>query len=80
MSEPKAEKYPVTEKDIVFAEQLRKEGFEYSARYVETFGKVLWNPAFCRGVTPQVEQFYKKCVDEGHPYDWYFEFPEDALT
>ena len=37
------------------------------------------NPAFINGMTQKSENFYKKLVEAGHPYDYYFEFPENSI-
>ncbi len=63
-------------KDV--AENLRKRGFPNAAKYVEMFGIENLCPSF-RKVDEKAEKFYKNCVEEGHPWDWYFEFPEDAV-
>lgn len=68
----------MTEIDKIVIETLKKRGFEYTAKYVEMFGRENMNPSYwfpCK----QSEKFYKKCVEEGHPWDWYFEFPEDSI-
>lgn len=56
---------------------LRKEGFAYSAKYLETFGLRAWYPGFVEGVNISVEKFHQKCVEEGHPYNWYPRFSVD---
>ena len=43
------------------------------------FGMEAWNQAFHQGANKETEAFYKNCVEEGHPYDWYFEFPEGTV-
>ena len=68
-----------TELDKMVASLHRKRGFEYTARYVEMFGVDAWCPSFIRGANKETESFYKKCVEEGHPYDWYFEFPDQVI-
>jgi len=70
-----------SEKSMVktIAGQLRKKGFPHTADYVEMFGLGSMNPSFTKGPTKESEAFYAKCVEEGHPWDWYFEFPEDAI-
>ena len=75
MSDSKSE---TTAVDKLIAEECRKKGFEYTARYIEMFGMEAWNPSFISGANKRTEEFYKQCVEEGHPYDWYFEFPEDV--
>lgn len=74
-----AEKKKVSAADKMIADDFREQGFEYTARYVEMFGMEAWNPAFIKGASKETEAFYKDCVEEGHPYDWYFEFPEGAV-
>lgn len=61
------------------ASSLKEEGFEYTAKYVEMFGYDNMNPAFVQGANSQTEKFYKRCVEEGHPWDWYFDFPEGVV-
>lgn len=65
--------------DKLIAESIRNNGFPITATYIEMFGMKAWNPAFTKGPSKQTEEFYKNCVEEGHPYDWYFEFPEGAI-
>ncbi len=64
---------------IKFAtERLRNRGFKYMAKYIEMFGYESLNPSYTKPCE-SAEKFYKDCVEEGHPYDWYFEFPDDAI-
>ena len=68
-----------TSMDAKIAANLRDKGFPFTAEYVERFGAEGMNPAYSRGPSKGSEEFYKKCVTEGHPWDWYFEFPDDAV-
>ena len=79
MAKSETPKRKLTELDKQAAAVFRKKGFEYTARYVEMFGMEAWNPAFHQGANKETEAFYKNCVEEGHPYDWYFEFPEGTV-
>ena len=61
------------------AEEFRKNKQPNTAAYVEMFGLNL-SPWFYH-LTPvsEKEAFYKRCVEEGHPWDWYqSDVPEDA--
>lgn len=62
----------------VASSELRSKGYPYTAQYIEMFGGDNLCPSF-RKPSPEAEEFYRKCVEEGHPWDWYFEFPDDAL-
>ena len=57
----------------------REMGYEYSARYLELFGKRAMDPGFTHGINQAVEAFYKKCVEELHPYNWYHQYPKDII-
>lgn len=57
--------------DEIFAAEFRRNGYEYTAQYVEKFGMEKWEPSFRRGANQETEDFYKKCVEEGHPWDYY---------
>ncbi len=61
----------------LIVDALRKRGLEYTARYIEMFGADNMCPSY-RKLDNKAEKFYKNCVEEGHPWDWYFEFPEGA--
>lgn len=63
----------------VAAETMRELGYEYTARYIETYGMRAWYPGFTHGVNREVEKFYRKCVEEGHPYNWYYPYPKDMI-
>ena len=65
--------------DKAMADIAREEGFEYTAQYIENFGASALNPSFFRGFSEQAEEFYKYCVLNGHPYDYFFEFPDSAI-
>lgn len=59
--------------------KYREMGFEYTARYLEMFGMRATDPGFTRGINDSAEEFYKKCVEEGHPYNWYHQYPEGII-
>ena len=61
------------------ARLLREEGYAYTARYLETFGLRAWYPGFTQGINKNVEMFCRKCVEEGHPYNWYPQLPKDGI-
>ncbi len=67
----------MTDTEKAAVKSLEERGFPNTAKYVEMFG-LNFCPSF-RGVNKEAEEFYKNCVDEGHPWDWYFEFPEDSI-
>lgn len=58
----------------LLASHVRESGFEYAAQYIETFGKNL-NPWFWDGMDDYTEEFYKRCVEEKHPWDYYVDPP-----
>lgn len=61
------------------AKILREEGFPWQAKYIETFDGDL-DPSYSwRKPNKASEAFYKICVEEGHPWDWYHEYPEDII-
>ena len=65
-----------TDLDKKVAGQMKKLGFHYTAKYIEKFGVDNMNPWFTKGVTDASESFYKKCVEENHPWDYYDDPPE----
>lgn len=61
------------------ADAYREMGYPYMAQYVETFGEDM-NPALsARGPSKAAENFYRRCVEEGRPWDYYASFPRDAV-
>ena len=62
------------------ADQFREFGQPHTADYVEKFGLNL-SPWFHHLTPVDVkEKFYQRCVEEGHPWDWYQDdLPEDAI-
>lgn len=54
-------------------ENLRERGFIYAAKYSEMFGYDRLCPYFINGHRDTTEKFYKKCVEEGNPWDYYCE-------
>lgn len=72
-------KRELTYRDKAYIEQAKELDCPYQAKYVEMFGVEALNPAYWRGIRKNYESFYKDCVEEGHPWDWYFEFPDDAI-
>lgn len=69
----------VSEIDKELADALRKSGFPYKAKYVEMFGSDNMNPWFWGKTTKKEEAFYKTCVEEKHPWDYYVDPPEDVV-
>jgi hypothetical protein len=63
----------------LLTKHLRDTGGEYKAQYIEKFGVDNLCPVFWNGNTKASEHFYKKCVEEGHPWDWYFDLPDYAI-
>lgn len=47
---------------------MRELGYEYTARYIETYGMRAWYPGFTHGVNCEVEKFYRKCVEIGRAH------------
>ena len=66
------------ERDKGLADILRKEGYPYTAEYVEKFGVGNMNPNFWGPMNEKKEEFYKRCVEEGHPWDYYVEEPPEG--
>lgn len=62
----------------MLVDTLKERKLPYTAKYVEMFGSDNMCPSF-RKLDMKAEKFYKNCVEEGHPWDWYFEFPENAV-
>ena len=65
------------EKDKLIAEILREKGAPHLADYIEMFGSDNTNPWFWRGSNEKTEEFYKKCVEEKHPWDFYMDAPPE---
>lgn len=63
----------------ILSATCREMGYEYSARYIEMFGKRAMDPGFYHGINQAAEKFYKKCVEELHPYNWYHQYPKDVI-
>ena len=59
------------------AEIARERGLIWTAKYMEMFPGS-WCPAFFQGANKETEAFYKMCVEEGQPWDWLIELPEDV--
>ena len=71
--------YRITDTDKKTAKIMREAGYEYTAAYIEMFGGDMMNPWFWNGANDKTETFYKKCVEEGHPWNYYVdEPPKDA--
>ena len=66
-----------TEQDKLLAEVVRGSGFPQLAAYIEMFGAKNTNPWFWRGSNEKTEAFYKKCVEEKHPWDFYMDAPPE---
>lgn len=58
--------------------EINSLGYPFTAKYVEKYGLDGLCPSF-RKPSREAEEFYRKCVEEGHPWDWYFEFPDDTV-
>lgn len=67
----------LTGEEKVLIKQLKKLGLHYQARYIEMFGEENLNPWFIRGGNEATESFYKMCVEEKHPWDFYVDPPEE---
>ncbi len=77
---PSKDKYSPTVTDRLFAEQALNAGCPYQAQYILMFGVEMLDPGRLReGIVQRHEPVYKKWVEEGHPYDWYFDIPDDVL-
>lgn len=70
--------HKTTEDDIKLANIMRSAGFPYTAKYIELFGYREVNPLFTRGANEQTEAFYKRCVEERHPWYFYMDPPEEG--
>ena len=57
---------------------LRNQGFEYTAKYVEMFGSDNMNPNFWGKLDKEKEAFYKMCVEEKRPWDYFVDPPEEG--
>lgn len=70
----------LSEKDRAVADAMRKRGYPNTADYIEMFGSDNMNPWFWKGPTKQSDEFYKQCVAEKRPWNYYAEEPEkDAI-
>lgn len=76
-------KKEMSEQEREAIKMLEECGLPYTAKYLEMFGlEDGGNPWFSNGRNnrERQEEFYKKCVEEGHPWDYYVEAsPEDAI-
>ena len=59
-----------------FSESLAEAGFEYASKYVLKFGPDLMPAPFGQ---EKNEAKYKRCLEEGHPWDYYWELPPDDV-
>ena len=57
------------------ADCFRENGFPYTAQYIEMFQGNM-NPWFWGAPNKGTEDFYKRCVEEGHEWDWYVDPPD----
>ena len=65
-------KFEPSEGEKRIAERLREAGQPNTADYIEMFGAEKLSPWFFNTVSvDQKEKFYKKCVEEGHSYEYY---------
>ena len=58
------------------AKILKSAGRPHTAEYIEMFGEKNLCPFFWRKPAKEQEAFYKKCVDEMRPWDYFIETPE----
>ena len=75
----KSKKFKPSEADLYAAKMCRDLGFPYTAKYFEKYGLQNRSPWFFKGFSKESEAFYKKCVEEGHPWNYYQDDPEDAV-
>ncbi len=59
-----------------FKELLEKRGLVYAAQYFEKYG--MDNP-FPAMNPKEAEKIYRVCLEEGHPWDYFIDVPDDAL-
>lgn len=59
----------IRQEDARYAEACREAGFPWKAKYIEMFGSEYLNPGFWEGDDDLTEEFYKKYVKKGKPYD-----------
>jgi len=72
--------YTPTDKDKAFSKAALDRGCPYQAKYILMFGvDALEQSRLIEGIIPKHEAVYKKWVEEGHPWDWYFDLPEDTI-
>ncbi len=72
--------YAPTKGDMEAAQFARERGCPYQAQYILMFGYEAMEPNLLRqGIIPKNEQWYKKFVEGGHPWDWYYEYPEGTF-
>ncbi len=57
---------------------LAGRGFPNVARYVREHGPDSLDPA-CTDMNRNWDEFYGKCLKEGHTWDYYHKYPKDAL-
>ena len=62
------------------ANVMRKAGFPHTADYILMFGVDNMNPWFINGANEETELFYKRCVEEKHPWDYYMDAPEESAV
>ncbi len=70
----------MSDKDKALIEFLEDQGFKYTAKYVAKFGSDNMNPWFWGKQSQNAESFYKTCVEEGHPWDFYVDAPTDETV
>ncbi len=66
--------------DNYMADMMRKRGFPYTADYIEMFGMDNMNPWFRNGANEKTEAFYKQCVEEKRPWDYFIDPPDDDVV
>ncbi len=68
----------LTQRDKAIADLMREQGFPHTADYIGMFGAGNMNPWF-RKPDEKTEAFYKRCVDEKHPWDYYVDPPKEGI-
>ncbi len=67
-----------TDYDKDLANALKEAGMPNTAAYIEMFGDDL--PSMWSWTTEKKEAFFKQCVEEKHPWDYYLDSDdEDAV-
>ncbi len=67
-----------SKRDRDIAKSLAENGQKHTADYVLMFGSDNMNPWLVRATADKREEFYKKCVEEQHPWYFYVDPPEEG--